>query len=91
MRGYKYKTKYSELPAEEIIRIKKEIYQEWKNKLSEEKQAALKKRMMELNKNQDKSGECRVCGGRIYKDVYQHKKSKMHMKNERELNKKIIL
>jgi len=83
--SYKYESKYSKLSAEEILEKKKEKQLEWKAKLSEDANERLRERQREANKinnkHRDMSGVCEKCGGREYKDIYQHKKSKKHQKN----------
>ena len=75
--GYKYNSKYSNLTSEEIMEKKREMSKERREMMSEDKKGELRERIRELNKKQDKSGECEVCK-KVYKDIYQHRRGKKH-------------
>lgn len=80
--GYKYRSKYSGLSAEEILEEKRKRYAEWMEGLSKEEREKLNARKREITKNQDKSGECKICG-KEYKDIYQHRRTKRHIAKEK--------
>lgn len=78
MSGYKYNTKYSGLPAEEIIRIMREKTREANKKRREEMTEEEKKKIRETYKDKN-VGECEICGG-AYRNIYQHRNTKKHKK-----------